>query len=62
MGAAENRNKSQAHAEYMKRMGITRKTGRCPLGCGSLFSTVRKNGLMEHFVNCTPRRPKGVRY
>lgn len=62
MGAAENRAKSQAHAEYMKRMGVTRKTARCPLGCGGLFSVVRKNGLIEHFVNCAPRRPKGVRY
>lgn len=51
MGAAENRNKSQAMAEYMRRKGITRTTGQCPWGCGAQI----KNGgppLMNHLNQC----------
>lgn len=62
MGAAENRAKSSAQAAYMKERGIRRTSARCPLSCGGMYSTDRNNGLLEHFVNCTPRRPKGVRY
>lgn len=52
MGAAENRAKSAAQAAYMKERGIRRTTARCPMGCGSLYSTERKNGLMEHLNGC----------
>jgi hypothetical protein len=52
MGAAENRAKSQAHAEYMKRMGIRRTTGQCPWGCGAAYSIVRPGALMEHLSRC----------
>lgn len=38
MGLAENRNKSQAHAEYMRKKGIRRRTGQCPWGCGFSYS------------------------
>lgn len=53
MGVAENRQKSQAHAEYMKRMGITRKTGRCPI-CYAVVSIP----MDRHFTgqSCQPRR------
>lgn len=52
MGKAENRNKSQAHAEYMKARGITRKTAQCPWGCGFGYSTVRDGALMDHLNRC----------
>lgn len=52
MGAAENRNKSQKQAEYMKAKGMTRTTGACPWGCGAQYSIVRANGLMEHLNKC----------
>lgn len=51
MGKTEQRNKSQAFAEYMKRKGITRTTGQCPWGCGAAI----KNGgqaLMIHLNTC----------
>lgn len=52
MGAAENRQKSQATAEYMKRKGVRRHTGQCPWGCGAGYSVDRPNALMEHLNNC----------
>ncbi len=52
MGKAEQRNKSQAFAEYMKTRGITRKTGQCPWGCGFGYSTVREGALMDHLNRC----------
>lgn len=56
MGAAENRQKSQAHAEYMKRMGITRRAGRCPI-CFNMVGIP----MDRHFTGqvCAPKR-KGV--
>jgi hypothetical protein len=57
MGAAENRNKSQAHAEYMKRMGIKRSSGRCPI-CFNLVGIP----MDRHFFGqvCSPRRKGAV--
>jgi hypothetical protein len=63
MGKAENRNKSQAFAEYMKKKGITRTTGQCPWGCGAKI----KNGgppLLNHLRVCQgggKRRFRGVK-
>ena len=51
MGRAENRARSQAHAEYMKKKGIKRTTGACPWGCGAQVA----NGgpaLMIHLNTC----------
>jgi hypothetical protein len=69
MGAAENRSKSQAHAEYMKQKGMTRKTGKCPWGCGATYATSPTGqgggaSLMNHLQKCQgggKRRFKGVR-
>lgn len=57
MGAAENRAKAQAHAEFMKRHGVVRRTGQCPMGCGATYSvspTGQGNGmsLIAHLGRC----------
>lgn len=52
MGAQEQRNKSQATAEFMKKMGIRRTTGQCPWGCGRPYSIMRPGALMEHLSKC----------
>jgi hypothetical protein len=58
MGAAENRNKSQAMAQYMKDRGITRTTGRCCI-CSGIIGIPTDN----HFRGqaCQPRRRGAAR-
>lgn len=51
MGAQEQRNKSQATAEYMKKKGITRTTGACPWGCGAQIANGGQ-ALMIHLNRC----------
>lgn len=51
MGAAENRVKSQKAAEYMKKKGITRNSGACPWGCGSMI-TNGGQALINHLKVC----------
>lgn len=51
MGAAENRNKSQKAAEYMKKRGITRNSGSCPWGCGAMIANGGQ-ALMAHLNSC----------
>lgn len=55
MGRAENAKKSIEFAAYMKKMGITRKTGACPWGCGT---SIRNGGehLLTHLNICTGKR------
>lgn len=52
MGAQEQRNKSQATAEFMKKKGVRRTTGQCPWGCGYGYSIDRPGALMEHLTKC----------
>lgn len=52
MGAQEQRNKSQATAEFMKKKGIRRTTGQCPWGCGAGYSIDREGALLNHLNQC----------
>jgi hypothetical protein len=57
MGAQENRNKAQAFAEFMKKHGIQRRSGKCPWGCGATYATSPSGSgsgtsLMAHLMRC----------
>lgn len=51
MGKAEQKAKSQAFAEYMKKKGIRRRTGQCPWGCGAQIP-IGGQALMIHLNTC----------
>lgn len=50
-GAANQRAKNQAMAQYMKAKGVTRNTCRCPI-CHHLVSL---NSLFSHLSGCKGR-------
>lgn len=51
MGLAENRKKSSEYAAYMKKMGIRRTTGSCPMGCGAQIP-IGGPALIAHLGRC----------
>lgn len=57
------RERSREAAAYLKKMGVTRKTGMCPMGCGREYST-EGNGerLIIHLAQCRGRRKGAKRY
>lgn len=52
MSAAEQRGKDSAMAAYLKANGVTRKTGKCPWGCGGLYAVDRPDSLFAHLNIC----------
>lgn len=61
MAATQKSNKDKEMAAYMKKAGIDRHTGRCPI-CNALVSVNRKareaitTGMYQHIVVCRGRR------
>lgn len=55
MGLAENRKKSSEYAAYMKKKGIRRTTGACPMGCGAQVA-IGGPALINHLGRCQGKK------
>lgn len=55
----KNSNKDKSMAADLKKRGVERTTGRCPMGCGRPI-TNGGNSLLVHLGSCKGR-PKAVR-
>lgn len=55
--AARQRERNRELASYMKKLGIERLTGMCPIGCGRAIANGGR-ALLEHLPFCPGGRRK----
>lgn len=55
MGHKKGDKKQMEHAAMMKKLGITRTSGMCPMGCGTKVTNGGR-ALIAHLGKCNGRR------